>query len=359
MRGQGVAGRHRAPVDRGPRGDRVGRDVPEVCRGHRPDGVRRGTCLIAPNWSETIPRAGVQSATAFLAVRKSVVTGQARLDIRVSSGRTDRCVRCQLYPCSHTANLAHPVNPDLDPVTFGRDWPGNRSQNTLIRHKTLRGVPNGHHARDMKRFTVDLRASTKDRKSDLRHIKKATEECLEGTRGLVARIGEAHREMAEQQGLDARRQPQPNSWNGSPPCAGHNQQQIARTRDELRKSLAREMRNLRKSVSSFRTHCRKEQTHLASELRQVAKTWAKMHHHAVELTTIGRTGVRGRVVMAAAPTQVRPILIRPRPRRSRLLNVPVGFGGYEFKYSHRIRLAFCPRITVIDKENCLPWITMT
>ena len=133
---------------------------------------------------------------------------------------------------------------------------------------------------DMKRFTAELRGSIKDRKSDLRHIEKATEECLEGARGLVAKIGEANREMAEQQRLTLAAN-RTELVDRVAALRGSNQQQIARTRDELRKSLAREMHSMRKSVSSFRAHCRKEQTHLAAELRQVAKTWAKVHHHAV------------------------------------------------------------------------------
>ena len=47
----------------------------------------------------------------------------------------------------------------------------------------------GVMAENMKRFTEDLRATTKERKGDLRHIKKATEECLEGARGLIVQIG--------------------------------------------------------------------------------------------------------------------------------------------------------------------------
>ena len=59
----------------------------------------------------------------------------------------------------------------------------------------------GVMAENMKRFTEDLRATTKERKGDLRHIKKATEECLEGARGLIVQIGGAHREMATEQRL--------------------------------------------------------------------------------------------------------------------------------------------------------------
>lgn len=131
----------------------------------------------------------------------------------------------------------------------------------------------------MRRFTEDLRASTKERKSDLRHIENATEECLEGARGLMVQIGNAHREMAAQQRL-ALVANRGERLDRVAAARGYYQQQIARMRDELRKSLAREMHNLRKSVSSFRAHCKKEQHHLASELRQVAKTWAKAHHHA-------------------------------------------------------------------------------
>lgn len=132
---------------------------------------------------------------------------------------------------------------------------------------------------DMKRFTHELRGSIKDRKSDLRHIEKATEECLEGTRNLVAQIGATHREMAEQQGLTlAANRNQRLDRIGA--LRRDNQQQIARMRDDLRKNLARETRNLKKSVATFRARCKKEQTHLAVELRQVAKTWAKLHQHA-------------------------------------------------------------------------------
>jgi aminoglycoside phosphotransferase family enzyme len=132
---------------------------------------------------------------------------------------------------------------------------------------------------DMKRFTHELRGSIKDRKIDLRHIEKATEECLEGARGFVAQIGAEHREMAEQQGLTLAAN-RTELLDRVAAMRGQNQEQIARMRDELRKSLARDTRNLKKSVATFRARCKKEQTHLAGELRQVAKTWAKLHHHA-------------------------------------------------------------------------------
>ena len=45
--GEGVAGRHRAAVDRGPRGHRQRRDVPEVRRGDWLDRQRRDACVVA------------------------------------------------------------------------------------------------------------------------------------------------------------------------------------------------------------------------------------------------------------------------------------------------------------------------
>lgn len=131
----------------------------------------------------------------------------------------------------------------------------------------------------MKSFTEDLRACTKERKADLRHIRKATDECLEGARGLVAQIGGAHREMATEQRLVLATNRE-ELHDRVAAFRGQNQEQLARMRDELRKSLARETRSLRKSVTSFQTHCKKDQHHLANELRQVAKAWARRHPHA-------------------------------------------------------------------------------
>ena len=133
---------------------------------------------------------------------------------------------------------------------------------------------------NMKRFAEELRACDKDRKSDLKGIKNATVECLEGARGFVIQIGQAHNEMASEQrsAMAASRAELLESVNAA---RGQNQQQLAETRDELRKSLGREMRNLKKSVNSFRTRCKKDQTHLANELRQVAKIWAKRKPHTV------------------------------------------------------------------------------
>ena len=99
---------------------------------------------------------------------------------------------------------------------------------------------------------------------------------------MMVRIGEAHREMAER--TEARILPPiaRHIMKRSPPCAGR---QPAADRPDCGMAAKESRRgkcdSLRKSVSTFRTHCRKEQHHLAGELRQVAKVWAKMHHHAL------------------------------------------------------------------------------
>lgn len=132
---------------------------------------------------------------------------------------------------------------------------------------------------NMRRFTEELRVCTRDRKNDLKRIEKSTAECLMGSRNLMVRIGEAHREMAEAQSASLAADHGALQENVAS-LRNHNQQQIARMREDLRKSLSREVRKLRKSVNTFRTHCRKDQAQLATELRQHAKTWAKLHRHA-------------------------------------------------------------------------------
>ena len=123
---EGVAGRHRAPVDRGSRRDRVGRDVSEVCRGHRPDLVRRRSCLIR-HLSGDFLRDGA-SPTVFLKVRVNV--SPISLGSINTEVRTHWRVRSVPGLSLLTLRTWHPGQPRSCPVMLGRDWPGDRLQNT-------------------------------------------------------------------------------------------------------------------------------------------------------------------------------------------------------------------------------------